>query len=193
MQFVYPEGATPFNQDDGADLIPKYITTQEQLNEWEQANIIEAERWLFSKKRKDLLTINFIKLLHKKMFYKTWKWAGKFRTHQTNIGVLPIMVQESLKILCEDVLYWTQNTTFPMDETAARFHHRLVAIHAFPNGNGRHSRLITDALLIQLRAPRFSWGKDNLIKTSETRKRYIKALREADQEDYTSLLKFVRS
>lgn len=193
MKFIYPEGATPFNQDDAAQLIPKHITTQNQLNEWEQANIIKGERGLFSRKGKNLLTIEFIKALHKKMFDKTWKWAGKFRNYNTNIGILYHIIQESLKALCDDVSYWIQNKVFPIDEIAVRFHHRLAAIHAFPNGNGRHARFMTDVLLVQLGSPRFSGGKLNLIKPSATRDKYIKALRQADNGDYKGLMDFVRS
>ena len=193
MKFVYPEGATPFNQDDAAALIPKHITTQNQLNEWEQANIIEGERWLFLRKRRNLLTLEFIKTLHKKMFDKTWKWAGKFRNYNTNIGVAYPLIQESLKALCDDVAYWIKNKVYSIDEICVRFHHQLVAIHAFSNGNGRHARLMTDALLNQLGEAHFSWGKHNLIKQSETRNQYIKALRDADKGNYNTLMKFVRS
>lgn len=193
MKFVYAKGATPFNQDDFAQLIPKHITTQMQLNEWEQANIIHAEKWLFSRKRKDLLTIDFIKKLHLKMFDKTWLWAGKFRHHQTNIGLPSFQIQPHLKILCDDVQFWISNQIFPSDEVAIQFHHRLVHIHPFPNGNGRHSRLIADALLIQMGAARFSWGRKNLALSSDTRHQYISALKLADKGDYQHLLKFARS
>lgn len=193
MKFIYPEGATPFNQDDASALIPKHITTQDQLNEWEQANIIEAEKWLFARKRKNLLSLEFIKALHKKMFDKTWRWAGKFRNHNTNIGALYSLIQEKLQSLCSDISYWVHNEVYSVDEIAVRFHHRLVAIHAFPNGNGRHARLMADALLVLLNARRFSWGKDNLIKQSETRQQYIKALKQADNEMYDDLIRFVRS
>jgi Fic-DOC domain mobile mystery protein B len=193
MKFVYPQGATPYNQDDSAYLIPKHIYTQNQLNEWEQANILQAERWLFSIKRKNLLTIDFIQNLYKRMFDQTWTWAGKLRPYNTNIGAPYRSIQESLKILCDDVLYWNNNQTFPLDERVTRFHHRLVAIHAFPNGNGRHARLMTDAFLVTAGASRFSWGKKNLVEQSETRKEYIKALQAADNGNYKTLFEFVRS
>jgi Fic-DOC domain mobile mystery protein B len=192
MKFLYPEGPPPFNQDDAAELIPKHITTQDQLNEWEQENIIKGEGWLFSRKRKNLLTIEFIRTLYKHMFNDTWGWAGKFRTHATNIGVEYYAIQESLKVLCDDVSYWIKKKEFPIDEIAVRFHHRLVEIHAFPNGNGCHARLMTDALLVQLAVSRFSWGKRNLLLPSETCKEYIKALKQADKGNYTFLLNFVR-
>lgn len=193
MKFIYAEGATPFNQDDATQLIPNHITTQNQLNEWEQANILKAEHWLFSQKRKDMLRTDFLQKLHHKMFSQTWLWAGTFRKHQTNIGVNPFEIAVSLNVLCEDVLFWIQNKTYSMDEIATRFHHRLVLIHPFPNGNGRHARLITDALLFYYGLPRFSWGKVNLVIPSHTRKNYINALRSADQGNIDPLLHFVRS
>ena len=147
MKFVYPNAATPYNQDDQAALIPKHITTQQQLNEWEQENIIFGERWLFSRKHKDLLSISFLKKLHKKMFDRTWIWAGDFRRHNTNIGVSFPHIQECLANLLADVAYWVESGTFPLDEIAACFHARLVFIHPFSNGNGRHARLLTDAFL----------------------------------------------
>src|SRR5207245_1990988 len=113
-----------------------------------------------------------------KMFNDTWLWAGTFRTHQTNIGVLFHLIPESLKILCDEASYWLQNHVFSLDEIAVRFHHRLVEIHAFPNGNGRHARLMAEGLLFQFNIPRFNWGSRNLAETSEVRTRYIKALKQ---------------
>jgi Fic-DOC domain mobile mystery protein B len=193
MRFTYPEGSTPFSQDDIHNLIPKHITTQSQLDEWEQFNIIDAEKWAFSRARTNLLSIEFTQLLHKKMFNKTWKWAGMFRSYQTNIGVEAYKISIDLKMLCDDVIYQIQNKIFSDDEIAVRFHHRLVFIHPFPNGNGRHARLMTDLLLTKVNKERFTWGRGNLIIQSEVRKRYINALKKADNFDYTDLINFVRS
>ncbi len=193
MKFSYPEGATPFTTDDTNALIPKHIQTQEDLNEWEQANILQAEKWLFLRKRKDIITIRFITDLHKKMFDRTWKWAGQYRKHQTNIGVQPFNISTSLKVLCDDVQFWIINDTFKPLEIAVRFHHRLVAIHPFPNGNGRLSRLIADALLYQMIRKRLSWGRVSLVKQSDTRKEYIRCLQEADRENYGDLITFASS
>lgn len=193
MKFVYPKGATPYNQDDAAALIPKHITMQKQLNEWEQENILSAERWLFTSNHKNLLTIGFVKKLHKKMFDKTWRWAGEYRTHNTSIGINYPLIQESLKNLCDDVVFWIENKVFPVDEIAARFHSKLVFIHPFPNGNGRHSRLMTDALLKKLGSSRFTWGSKSLNERSSVRAQYIESLKEADKENIQPLLDFVRS
>lgn len=193
MKFVYPEGATPFNQDDAHNLIPQHITTQDQLNEWEQRNILQAEKWLFSSRKKDVLTIDFLKKLHFKMFNETWTWAGKYRDYQTNIGCLFFQIPSHLKTLCDDVRFWLDHHTFTEKEIAVRFHHRLVHIHPFPNGNGRHGRLATDALLVSLKKERLTWGRISLIEPSQTRRHYIQALRDADQGYFENLLSFVES
>lgn len=192
MKFIYPEGATPLMPDDIHNLLPSHILTQSQLNAWEQLNILQAEAWAFSRKHKSLLTLPFIQKLHHKMFEETWKWAGKFRRYQTNIGCEWIHIPIELRTLCEDVAYQLENSSFPVDEAAARFHHRLVLIHPFPNGNGRCSRLMTDLLLAAQGCSRFSWGRESLSQETTARKEYINALRKADEGDISPLLHFVR-
>jgi len=193
MKFTYPLGATPLNHAETTQLIPQHITNQQELNEWEQANIIIAEKWFFSRKHRDLLSISFLQKLHKKMFDKVWIWAGSFRKYQTNIGILPSEISTAIKMICDDVMYWNTNHIFSFEEIAVRLHHRLVHIHPFPNGNGRHARLVADAYLFYNALPRFSWGRVNLQNQSETRLNYIQALKEADLGNYQSLYKFVRS
>ena len=189
----YPPGATPLDPDEAAGLIPTHITTQEQLNEWELANILEGEHWAFSRKRKDLLSSRFMRSLHKHMFGNTWRWAGAFRKTEKNIGIDPIHIAAELKKLCDDVVYQVEHRSYPLDEITARFHHRLTWIHPFPNGNGRFSRTATDLLLVQNGAPRFTWGAANLVSEGDVRRRYIDALRAADGRDFAPLLEFVRS
>lgn len=193
MQFDYPEGATPLDPDEVEGLIPNHITTQTQLNEWEQANILEAEAWSFVTKHESIISVHFLRNLHKKMFDKTWKWAGEFRKSNKNIGTDKALIQVELKKLLDDTHYQIKNSVYSVDEIAARFHHRLVWVHPFANGNGRHARLMTDILLISYDQPRFSWGRENLYSQNETRKGYIQALREADKHDYEKLLEFVRA
>lgn len=193
MQFDYPDGATPLDPDEAEGLIPNHITTQAQLNEWEQSNILEAEMWAFSTKHDLVLSTQFLQNLHKRMFDKTWKWAGKFRQSNKNIGNDKTLIQIELKKLLDDTHYQIENTVYSIDEIATRFHHRLVWIHPFANGNGRHSRLMTDILLINQSQPRFSWGRENLYSKIKVRERYIQALREADKHDYEKLLGFVRT
>lgn len=192
MKFDYPEGATPLEPEEILDLIPIHISTHEQLNAWEQKNIISAEKW--ARGKKDIISVHFIKQLHKQMFNETWKWAGTFRRSGKNIGVNWHTVPAELKKLCDDVIYQLKNKSFSDDEIAVRLHHRLVWIHAFPNGNGRHARLMADLLIMQLGHTRFSWGMNqDLCKATPIRKQYIDALRLADQGDYSKLIIFARS
>ena len=128
------------------------------------------------------------------MFGDVWGWAGSFRTSQKNIGIDPWQIATELGQLLGDLNAWIKYDTYPPDEIAARFHHRLAQIHPFPNGNGRHARLMTDLLLEQiLNQPRFTWGRENLADTGETRNKYIAALQAADQSDFTLLFQFVRT
>ena len=173
-------------------LIPSYITLRSELNEAEQANILDAEEWAFARKR-NLLDEKSLKNLHKKMYGNVWRWAGDYRTSGKNIGIDAYRIPTELRQLLDDCCYWIDNGTHEPDEIAARFHHRLVSIHCYPNGNGRHARLAADVLLKSMGQERFSWGGKTLVDLSETRKRYIAALREADGHDIGPLLEFVRS
>ena len=192
--FDYPADATPIDEDEKEDLLIEHITTREELNEWEQRNITDAYIWLDGTRRKDFLSEAFIRTLHEKMFGKVWAWAGKYRQSDKNIGVEWAQIPIYFRKLLNDVEYWIEHDTYPPDEIAARFHHRLVQIHLFPNGNGRHARVMTDILLEKVldRKP-FTWGLGNLIGDSLVRTRYIEALRSADNHDYQLLFEFVRS
>ena len=187
----YLPGATPLDADELASLIPKHITSQGELNEWEQLNIEQGEAWA-RRQRKDILIEAFVRQLHQKMFGETWSWAGNFRKSNKNIGVDWQQVSVKLRDLLNDTRYQIEHATYPPDEIAARFHHRLVLIHPFPNGNGRHARMMADLLIQQLGQPRFTWGSKSLTALTETRTRYIAALRAADGGDIQPLLAFVR-
>jgi Fic-DOC domain mobile mystery protein B len=190
----YPLGATPLDPDEAAGLIPSHITTQGQLNEWELVNIVDGERWAFSRKRKNLLSIEFVRRLHKRMFGDTWRWAGTFRSTEKNIGIDPARIQPALLDLIKDVATQIEHNSYSLDEIAARFSHRLVSIHPFANGNGRLSRTMADLLLVQQGGDRFSWGAGrNMVAEGDTRQAYLDALRTADARDYAPLLAFVRS
>jgi Fic-DOC domain mobile mystery protein B len=188
----HDDASTPLSAEELEGLIPSYITLRSELNEAEQANILEAEEWAFKRKR-DVLSEKFLNDLHKRMFGRVWKWAGQHRQTGKNIGVDAYRIPVELRQLLDDVRFWISNDTYQPDEIAARFHHRLVWIHIFPNGNGRHARLATDLLLTALGQPRFTWGRENLINANETRQAYVDALRAADQHDYGPLLAFVRT
>ncbi|MBA3993345.1 MAG: hypothetical protein C0469_07445 [Cyanobacteria bacterium DS2.3.42] len=186
-----PEGATPLDPDEADGLIPGLITRGE-LNSFEQRNIANAVSWSRSSKRlrRSLLQIDSLKLLHKKMFDETWEWAGKFRLTGKNIGVEPAQILTQLHNLCADGNYWIENKIFSLEECAIRFHHRLVSVHPFPNGNGRHSRLVADLLLYYSENRFFSWGGESLDVEGRTRQLYIRALQHADQGNYEPLMNF---
>ncbi|MCC4293843.1 mobile mystery protein B [Brevundimonas aurantiaca] len=186
------DAATPLTPDERAQLIPTYITTRAQLNEAEQANIADADLWAFRRKR-DVLDEAFLLNLHKRMLNGVWKWAGSFRQTERNIGIQAYRIGVELRQLLDDVRYWVEHQTFSPDEIAVRFHHRLVFIHPFPNGNGRHARLAADLLAVQLGQERFSWGSANLVTADETRATYVAALKAADAHDIGPLLAFARS
>lgn len=186
------EATTPLTAEEREGLIPAYITLRHELNEAEQIGIEEADRWAFARKR-DLLDERFLKSLHKRMFGQVWRWAGDFRTTARNIGIDAYRIGMELRQLLDDARYWVEHQTYPADEIAVRFHHRLVAIHPFPNGNGRHARLAADLLAVQLGVPRFTWGRANLVEPKDTRLAYVAALRAADGHDIAPLLAFARS
>jgi Fic-DOC domain mobile mystery protein B len=186
--------ATPLDPDESAGLLPGHIATREQLDEWEAENILEGQRWAAgAARRRDLLDDAFLRELHKRMFGRTWKWAGTYRATEKNLGVAPSRIAEEVRNLLENTRAQIAGKVAPIDEIAARFHHRLVWIHPFPNGNGRHARLLTDLILAANGAEPFTWGRGDLEHASEARERYLAALRAADARNFAPLLAFVRS
>jgi Fic-DOC domain mobile mystery protein B len=183
MKFVYPAGATPLDPEDAAALKQSHITNQGQLNEWESQNVTEGNRWAFTRRKDNILSTEFMQQLHKRMFGDTWGWAGVIRTKETHpVGIAPEKIRAELKTLCADVEVQIKDGTWRIEEIAARFHHRLVYIHPFPNGNGRFSRTMADLILVQNNKESFTWGPD-LGRNGEGRERYISALRAADGKD----------
>jgi Fic-DOC domain mobile mystery protein B len=195
MEFNYAPGATPLDPDEAAGLVPTHITTQGDLNAWEQVNIAQGDRWAVRQKKRDLLDEGFIRDLHHQMFGKTWQWAGTFRKSNKNIGVDWTQVAVKLRNLLDNTRFQIENNVFDADETAVRFHHQLVWIHPFVNGNGRHARLMADLLAMRLARPRLTWGGVDASITSvgALRQRYLTALRAADQGQFSDLVVFARS
>jgi Fic-DOC domain mobile mystery protein B len=195
LEFEYIPGQTPLDEDEKEGLKIHTITTRNELDEFEQLNIQKAVEWSIKRKFKleYILTDEFIKELHKKMFGDVWNWAGEFRRTNKNIGADKYLIRTELKNLIDDCKYWIVHNTFTSDEIAIRFSHRIVKTHLFPNGNGRHSRLIADIIINHgFGGKVFSWGRTNLTNASEARTIYLKALREADDGNYESLIKFAR-
>lgn len=188
--FETDDNSTPLTEEEKQQLKAKWVTTRSELNELETKGIADAEIWLL-KNKKDILSETFIKTLHKKMFGNIWKWAGTFRTTERNIGVAPYEIQPKLRILLDDIKFWIDNKTFSELEIAVRFHHRLVQIHPFPNGNGRISRIMADLIMRNFGLHDLDWGSGNLTEISELRTKYIFALQEADRENYKPLINFI--
>ncbi|OWV98078.1 mobile mystery protein B [Rhizobium sp. R693] len=194
--FQEPEDATPLEPQEREGLLQTWITHRRDLNEAEQENIVEGAAWARGRRRLPLermLSEDFMRTLHKRMFGDVWQWAGTFRATERNIGVQAYRIGMELASLLSDVRYWIEHETFPPDEIAIRFHHRLVAIHPFPNGNGRHARLAADLLIERLGGDPFTWGGGSLANVGELRARYVAALRAADNHDIALLLEFARS
>ncbi|WP_186754201.1 mobile mystery protein B [Echinicola salinicaeni] len=196
LEFEYKNGQTPLDEEEKEGLKIKSITTQGELDEFEQLNIEKAVEWTIHTKLKpeNILTEKFIKNLHKRMYGEVWKWAGKFRQTEKNIGVPWIQIGIELKNLLDDTKYWIENKTYSPEEIAIRFKHRIVSIHCFPNGNGRHSRMMADIIIESIFDKEiFSWHQSNMVKANEIRKEYIDALKKADNGKIEPLIKFAKN
>lgn len=195
LNYEYIEGQTPLDENEKEGLLIKTISTRGELDEFEQANIQEAIEWSIRIKisREQLLSESYILFIHKKMFNGVWEWAGIKRKTNKNIGVDKTQISIELRKLIDDCNYWIDNKIFSPEEIAIRFGHRLVKIHLFPNGNGRHSRLVTDILISKVfNKPVFTWGHSDLSKNNAIRKEYLEAIYKADNDDYKLLMEFSR-
>ena len=183
---------TPLTPEEREDLVPSYVTLRHELNEAEQINIGEAQRWAYASRR-DVLDRDFLSELHRRMFGDVWRWAGQYRKSERNIGVDPYRIAADVQQTVDDARFWGEHATYPPDEIAVRFSHRLVFIHPFPNGNGRLSRLAGDLLARRLGQSPFTWGRVSLVDGGAMRARYVEALRAADGHDIAPLVLFARS
>ena len=196
LELKYEEGQTPLDENEKEGLKIKSITTQGELDEFEQLNIEKAVEWTIrtNLNAEKILTEKFVKDLHKRMYGEVWKWAGEFRRSEKNIGITWTRIGSELKNLLDDTKYWIENNTYSPEEIAIRFKHRIVSIHCFPNGNGRHSRLMADIIIESIFGKEiFSWHQSNMAKADETRKEYINSLREADNGNIKPLIEFAKN
>lgn len=196
LELHYADGQTPIDEDEKLGLLISTISTKSELDEFEQLNIEGAMQWLKGKKFKgsEVFSEPFVCMIHRRMYGSVWSWAGKFRSTNKNIGVDKFQVSQSLRMLCNDAHYWVEHQVYSPDEIAIRFKHRLVSIHCFPNGNGRHSRLMADAIIENFFGQmHFSWGSQNLMNQDDARRAYIEAVRKADRGSISPLLQFARS
>jgi Fic-DOC domain mobile mystery protein B len=185
------DGETPLSPEEREGLIPTHISVHRELNELEHQNIADADTWAFGRKR-NVADEVFLKGLHRRMFDRVWRWAGKYRETEKNLGVLPYQVPIEMRQLLDDAHFWIANGSYQPDELAVRFHHRLVFIHPFPNGNGRWSRLAADIMIVGMGSERFSWGSASLHEIGDVRRIYIDALKAADNHDIDALIRFAR-
>ncbi len=196
LDLDYIDGQTPIDDDEKEGLLIETITTKGDLDEFEQKNIEEAMQWEFGRKFKatQVFTEKFIRDIHKRMYGEVWAWAGEFRRTDKNIGIDKHQIPVALKMLCDDALFWLEHESYTPEEIAVRFKHRLVSIHCFPNGNGRHSRFMGDIVVEKLLGQEpFTWGAGNLSKAGDTRTTYLQAVKAADLGEYAPLLSFARS
>ncbi len=192
----YTDGQTPLEQDEKDALLIPVIATRGELDEFEQQNIEQAVQWTLGRSFKPdtIFTEAFIRTVHKRMFADVWSWAGEFRNSNKNIGIDKWQIPTQLKCLLDDTRFWYENNTYPPDEMTLRFKHRLVSVHCFPNGNGRHSRLMADIVIEKIyRQPVFTWGAAGGLSLNETRAAYLQALKAADKSNYDMLIRFARS
>ena len=197
LEFVYTPGQSPIDEDEKEGLLIGSISTLAELNQAEYLNIQNAIEWALNRRRfqaRDILSETFVRELHKRMFRDVWRWAGEFRKTNKNIGVDKLEIQVHLRQLIDDAKFWQEHNTFSPDEMAIRFKHRIVSIHCFPNGNGRHSRLMADIIAQHIFASnKFNWGAVDFTKKTNSRQIYLDALHGADKNDLSALIRFARS
>lgn len=197
LEIKYEKGQTPLSEEEMQGLLIPSITTHEDLNEFEQLNIEKAVEWYLIRKKfkaEKILTEEFILDVHRRMLNEVWSWAGQFRTSEKTIGIPWHQVPIRLRQLIDDCKYWIEHGTYSDEAIAIRFKHELVAIHLFPNGNGRHSRLMGDIVMKYIfNKPKFTWGQKNLGDKGKNRDLYIKALKKADNGEFEDLNAFAQS
>jgi Fic-DOC domain mobile mystery protein B len=196
--FQEPPEATPLTAEERDGLLQTWITHRRDLNEAEHENIVKGAAWARTRRQRggDLLTDRFAQSLHRRMFGDVWSWAGSYRQTEKNLGVHPGQIHNAMAVAFDNIRYWVEHSTFPLDEIAVRLHHSLVSVHPFPNGNGRHTRLMADLMIERLGRDAFTWGGNqgnNLGDEGELRARYIAALQAADNHDLNPLIQFARS
>lgn len=189
-------GQTPIDEEEKDGLLIPTISSRMELDEFEQQNIEEAIHWIVGRRLKaeTILTEKFICNLHRRMYGNVWSWAGAYRKTNKNLGMESWQIPTALRTLCDNALYWVMHTTYPSEEMAIRFKHQLVSIHCFANGNGRHSRLMADVIIEKIyRQPVFSWGAAGINSSQDARILYLQAVKEADRNNFESLVTFARS
>jgi Fic-DOC domain mobile mystery protein B len=194
---AHAPGATPLSDEDLQGLRIPSVKTHGELNEVEAANIIRGQEWALRSRAARLpgiLSDDFVQRLHEAMLGDVWTWAGEYRLTDTNIGVPHAQIREHLLNLYADARTWLEHGVYSPEEFAVRLHHRIVAVHPFRNGNGRHARLVAHIVLVRhFKRDPLPWGNSLLHAADAVRQAYIEALVAADHHDFGPLLTFARS
>lgn len=189
------EHETPLTEEEARELIPS-LSTRAELNLAERTNILKARRWAMHPRtlaREDLITDAFGRELHRRMFDQIWTWAGTYRKTERNLGWSVPRLTEGVYHAFADARAWLWHGTYSLHESAVRLHHRLVCVHPWPNGNGRHARLMADVLVRSRGGDELTWGAGaRPADPHRLRRRYIECLRRADEGDVAPLLRFAR-
>jgi Fic-DOC domain mobile mystery protein B len=190
--FAQPPDATPLRPEEIAALrVP--VVSRAQLNALEAANVADGRAWAMASRR-DCFVREYLSELHRRMFGAVWAWAGRYRTHEVNIGTtMPHEIEVAVAQVFDDARAWRDYKAYEPVELAVRLHHRLVLIHPFAGGNGRCTRLMADVIVKRLGAKPLTWGAASLSETGAARAAYIEALHAADNHDLTPLLAFAVS
>ena len=169
--------------------------SDEDINQAELVGIVGATDWA-KRARLNPKEVKFWQRLHEQMFGQVWDWAGEWRQHEPNIGVPPHDIHPKMKSLQDDLAVWLfDECDMTALELIARFHHRLVYIHPFSNGNGRWGRLMTDVLANrELGIPSITWaagGDDLRNRESKERKKYVAAVKAGDKGEIEPLMNYL--
>jgi Fic-DOC domain mobile mystery protein B len=189
MPVETPSANSVITPEERALLLPS-LSTRAQLNEVERLGINAARVWALRAtvlQRGDLLTEAFSRELHRRMFGGIWRGAGRYRTTGREPGWEPHRIAEGVGMFLDDTDGWLRFSTYPVHEAAVRLHQRLVAIHPWSNGNGRHARLMADVVVASHGEKPLTWGSRD---PESARRRYAEALRAAETGDVAPLLQF---
>ena len=194
---AHAPGATPLTEADLTGLLIPSVTTHGELNAVEAANIIRAQEWALHARGvrlPNMLSDDFLQRLHRHLFGDVWRWAGDYRLANTNLGVPHQQIREHLRNVYADALVWFERKVYSPEEFAVRLHHRVVTVHPFRNGNGRHARMLANLVLVRhFKRDPLPWSNSPLRAASAVRQVYLAALRAADDGDLAPLLAFANS
>lgn len=181
-------GRTSLTVQDLQGLKLPFVKTRAQLSAVEGPNIVSGKQaTLTSRKSRvpNMLSVEYLRELHSRMFNDVWDWAAQIPSTelQNEFAASVPGIRPQLSILYADAIeYWLNDKRMTPEEFAVRVHHRVVKIHPFRNGNGRHSRLLADLLLSEnFGLETFTWGGSAQLGAGDLyRQPYLEGLKAAD-------------